>query len=178
MTREKAIQKELWLLRHAKSDRHAKGEDINRPLKKRGIRDATNMGIWLRNQKLSPDVILCSPAKRAFDTANLIFNANKVENENDAMIVLNEALYDSDLDKLKHILSGYEETVHKIVLVGHNPELELFLRYLLGQGALPENEKLFPTCALFRLSLTTRWHELSAQQATLISVTYPKMLLD
>ena len=113
------MSKELWLLRHAKSDRNAKTEDINRPLKKRGKRDAKNMGVWLREQELSPDVIVCSPAKRAFDTANFIFNDDDIEDER--MIVLNENLYESSIDILKLVLASYEETVQKILLIGHNP---------------------------------------------------------
>ncbi len=170
------MQKELWLLRHAKSDRNRKVDDINRPLKKRGVKDAINMGIWLRNQHLSPDIILCSTAKRAFDTANFVFNSG--ENDDERMIVLHENLYDSNVDALKSVLASYEETVHKILLVGHNPELEDFLIYLLGQEALPENEKLFPTCTLFRLSLTASWQDLPAQSAQLISVVYPKTLVE
>ena len=49
--------KELWLLRHAKSDRKADVSDIDRPLKKRGLRDAKNIGAWLKKQHLIPDAL-------------------------------------------------------------------------------------------------------------------------
>ena len=168
------MSKELWLLRHAKSDRNAKTEDINRPLKKRGKRDAKNMGVWLREQELSPDVIVCSPAKRAFDTANFIFNDDDIEDER--MIVLNENLYESNIDILKLVLASYEETVQKILLIGHNPEFEDFLVYLLESDALPVAEKIFPTCTLFRLSLDNEWKDLQPHSAKLVSVTYPRSI--
>jgi phosphohistidine phosphatase len=168
------MSKELWLLRHAKSDRNAKTEDISRPLKKRGKRDAKNMGVWLREQDLSPDVILCSPAKRAFDTANFIFNGDDIEDER--MIVLNENLYESSIETLKSVLASYEETVQTILLIGHNPEFENFLVHLLGGDALPSTEKLFPTCTLFRLSLDHAWKDLQPNSAKLVSVTYPRSI--
>ena len=168
------MSKELWLLRHAKSDRNAKTEDINRPLKKRGKRDAKNMGVWLREQELSPDVIVCSPAKRAFDTANFIFNDDEIDDER--MIVLNENLYESNVDTLKSVLASYEETVQKILLIGHNPEFEDFLVYLSEIDTLPFAEKLFPTCTLFRLSVDGEWKNLQPHSAKLVSVTYPRSI--
>jgi phosphohistidine phosphatase len=117
---------------------------------------------------------VCSPAKRAFDTANFIFNDDDIEDER--MIVLNENLYESSIDILKLVLASYEETVQKILLIGHNPEFEDFLVYLLENDALPVAEKIFPTCTLFRLSLDNEWKDLQPHSAKLISVTYPRSI--
>ena len=58
--------KMLLLLRHAKSS--WKDEDISdheRPLNKRGKKDAPKMGKLLKNLNLTPDKIISSSAKRA-----------------------------------------------------------------------------------------------------------------
>jgi phosphohistidine phosphatase len=63
----------LLIMRHAKSDWGTPGEpDFDRPLAKRGQRDAPRMGEWLRAQGLVPDLVLASPARRAQETASKV----------------------------------------------------------------------------------------------------------
>ena len=65
--------RQLILLRHAKSswDSGAK-RDFDRPLNKRGLRNAPRMGRWLKEKGLVPDHIVSSPAKRAEFTVNAV----------------------------------------------------------------------------------------------------------
>ncbi|HWQ82999.1 MAG TPA: histidine phosphatase family protein, partial [Anaerolineales bacterium] len=68
--------KKLLILRHAKSSwDHPDLADIDRPLNKRGLRDAPRIGHWLKHQELVPDVIASSPADRAKTTARLVAEA-------------------------------------------------------------------------------------------------------
>ena len=61
--------KTVLILRHAKSSWSKPGlADIDRPLNKRGKRDAPRMGAVLHEQDLVPDLILSSPARRARKT--------------------------------------------------------------------------------------------------------------
>ncbi len=65
--------KHLFLIRHAKSSwDHAELSDFDRPLNKRGKRDAPMMGRRLAKRGVNPDLILSSPAKRALKTARII----------------------------------------------------------------------------------------------------------
>ena len=58
--------KTLLILRHAKSSwDNLDLSDYDRPLNKRGKRDAPRMGDFLRQQELVPDLIISSTAKRA-----------------------------------------------------------------------------------------------------------------
>ena len=66
------MSRELWLLRHGKSDRDLAVDDFDRPLKKRGKHDLLCLAKWMSNNNLIPDYILSSPANRAFSTANII----------------------------------------------------------------------------------------------------------
>jgi phosphohistidine phosphatase len=167
--------KELWLLRHAKSDRKADVSDIDRPLKKRGLRDAKNIGAWLKKQHLIPDALLSSPAKRAIETVRIIYQELHV-----AGLVIQEdsRLYATGIEQLKMVLASCPETMQRVLLVGHNPELEDLLTHLVGAKALPDAEKLLPTAALVRLAVNSAWAELHEDCAQLLSITYAKSLLE
>lgn len=68
--------KTLYIVRHAKSSwEYSKIEDIDRPLKKRGIKDAHMMSKILAKEINRPDVFISSSANRALHTA-IIFCEN------------------------------------------------------------------------------------------------------
>ena len=70
------MKRTLVLIRHAKSSWSNPGEaDFERPLNDRGERDAPRMGARLKELKIKPDLIVCSPAKRAKQTAKRIADA-------------------------------------------------------------------------------------------------------
>lgn len=68
--------KTLYIVRHAKSSWEYSGiDDIDRPLKKRGIKDAHLMSKFLSKKIDRPDVFVSSSANRALHTA-VIFCEN------------------------------------------------------------------------------------------------------
>ncbi len=68
--------KTLYIVRHAKSSWEYEGvKDIDRPLKKRGIKDAHLMSKFLSKKISKPDVFVSSSANRALHTA-VIFCEN------------------------------------------------------------------------------------------------------
>lgn len=167
--------KELLLLRHAKAKLIKEGiEDQERKLKKRGKLDAKNIGKWLKKQHLIPDAILSSPAVRTIETVKIIYEELQV---NSLVIQEDARLYATDIEQLKTVLATCPETTKRVLLVGHNPELEQFLKYLVGEEALPNVKKLLPTAALVRLSLDNMlWSELGDKPAQFSSITYAKSL--
>ncbi|MBI3434509.1 MAG: histidine phosphatase family protein, partial [Proteobacteria bacterium] len=63
----------LMLLRHAKSDVSRPGQpDRERALTERGQRAASRVGAYLAGHALAPDQVLCSTARRARQTWELI----------------------------------------------------------------------------------------------------------
>ena len=62
--------KKLFLIRHGKSSwSNPDLQDFDRPLNKRGIRDAPFMAKMLVGKGVKPDLIVTSPANRAISTA-------------------------------------------------------------------------------------------------------------
>jgi phosphohistidine phosphatase len=168
------MSRELWLLRHGKSDRDDLSlEDFDRPLKKRGKRAAQHLGEGMHQQHLIPDWIVSSPAKRAITTANIVLKALDVE---ELVVAQDIRLYQEGFERLKTVLAECPLTARRVLMVGHNPDLEDLLVYLVGVAHLPDNDKLLPTAALARLIMPDDWSHLAAGSAELLSITYAKSL--
>jgi phosphohistidine phosphatase len=167
------MSRELWLLRHGKSDRNIAMEDFDRPLKKRGKRAVERIGIWLQQQRLIPDWIVSSPANRAISTAKIVHKAIAVEG---LVITQDKRLYQEGFERLKTVLAECPLEARRVLLVGHNPELEDLLIHLAGADNLPDTDKLLPTAALARLIMPDEWTHLDAGSAKLLSITNPKSL--
>ncbi|MFZ2168878.1 MAG: histidine phosphatase family protein [Methylococcaceae bacterium] len=167
------MNRELWLLRHGKSNRNLAMDDFDRPLKKRGKRDAERMGVWLQQQQLIPDRIISSPAKRAISTAKLVHKVMAVEGLG---IMQDKRLYQEGFERLKSALAEIPLEVSRVLLVGHNPELEDLLIHLAGAASLPDTDKLLPTAALARLIMPDDWSHLDAGCAKFLSITCAKSL--
>ena len=167
--------KELLLLRHAKAKLLEQDmEDKDRVLRKRGKQDAHNIAQWLKMYQLFPDVLLTSPAMRTLETAQII---HEVLDLKDVDIEKNEQLYATNVEQLLAVLNTHSEEKKRILLVGHNPELENLLIYLVGKEALPTDKKLLSTSTLVRLSIeNVLWSELKNKCAQLLSITYAKSL--
>lgn len=136
--------KTLLILRHAKSSRdNPDWDDFERPLKKRGKRDAPRMGQLLRDENLVPDLIISSPAERAKRTAIAAAEAAGYVGE----IQYEQELYFGELGAWIEILQSVPPGCSSVMLVGHNPGLEILI------SRLTDHEEPFPTCALAQISL-------------------------
>lgn len=159
--------RELWLLRHGKSDWHSNVADFDRPLKKRGERGAKLIGQWLKDHALMPDVIFSSPAVRATNTAYYVANQLSLKNE---LIRLDQRLYTDGSENIALVLAECPIHMTRILLVGHNPGLEQLLVFLTNDAALTAREKLLPTATLARLAMPEHWQNLTLGCARLLSM--------
>lgn len=146
------MNKELLLLRHGKSDWDTDTIDFDRPLNKRGKSNAQQMGKWLDEQKLTPDLILCSPAIRARTTAAILCEAMGIPIDS---IQIEESIYEASLSDLQQVLSNVPDSIQRLLLVGHNPGFESLLSELAPN--IPEDEKRMSTATLAYLQLDSKW---------------------
>lgn len=161
--------KTLLVLRHGKSSWDHPGiADHDRPLKKRGERDAPRIGKLVRDERLIPDLILTSTAVRARRTAELVAAHGGYRGD----IVECADLYPGSSRDYTAVLNDVGDDHERVMIVAHNPGLEELVRGLTGY-----NERL-PTAALawIRLPITC-WNELAQNaSATLERVWRPKEL--
>lgn len=131
--------KTILVLRHAKSSwKDDRLPDHDRPLNKRGQRDAPRMGRLLSDLDLVPGRILSSTAVRARTTAEAVAEAVG----HPGSIEYHPSLYCDGAGHYVEALRTLPVDVDRALIVGHNPDVEVLIRVLTGKGAT------MPTAAL------------------------------
>jgi phosphohistidine phosphatase len=161
--------KTLIIMRHAKSSWDQTNlADHDRPLKKRGERDAPRMGELLLDEDLIPDLIITSSAKRALATAEAVADACDYAGE----ILVTRIFYHADPETFIEELQGVDDRASMVMVVGHNPGLEDLLEELTGEW------HRLPTATIAVVDLPVRrWGELSeVTQGNLVNLWTPKSI--
>ena len=109
----------LVLIRHGKSlyDEYV-SNDIERHLAGRGYHDVAETAQWLLQKNIVPDLIVTSPAIRAYSTCLLVANALAYPSEN---IVLKSAIYEASDAALLYVINELSDDASTVFLFGHNP---------------------------------------------------------
>jgi len=161
--------KTLLLMRHAKSSwKHAELEDQQRPLNKRGEKDAPMMGKLLKEKELIPQRILSSIAVRARQTVSLLAEKAGFHGQIDYL----DIFYMAEPQVYLEALTYLPDDVERVMIVGHNPGLEGLLQIL------SKRVEALPTAGLAYLSLPIKsWSELNAEtKGELVEFWRPKEL--
>ena len=161
--------KTLLRLRHAKSSwKDSELDDHDRPLNKRGKRDAPRMGQLLKDENLLPDFIVASSARRARKTAEHVIQHSGYRGETR----ITGALYDAGREQLLAFVGTLPDAANRILLIGHNPALEELMESLTGQCVA------LTTAALAHLeSPIDSWQKLrAAAPLQLVKVWQPREL--
>jgi phosphohistidine phosphatase len=162
--------KSILILRHAKSSwGHPEVNDHDRPLNKRGKRDAPLMGELLYNEHLIPEFIISSDAKRARLTAKIVAKAAGYNGK----IALNQSLYAGRPAAYVRVLRDMPNEYSRVLMVGHNPALEELVSILTG-----ENHSL-STCSLVHIQIRiNKWTELENKtKGKLSGIWHPRNLI-
>lgn len=168
------MSKRLHLLRHAKSSwKQPELADHDRPLAGRGRRAADRMGEHLRENAIAPDLVLCSTARRARETWERIeptLAGTPVRYEPE--------LYGASAMTLLERVRGVPDDVASVLLVGHNPAIELLASDLACPSPLLDDlHAKFPTGALATLAARTEsWRGLGHDCAELVAFVRPRDL--
>lgn len=161
--------KTLQIMRHAKSSwDNPNLADFDRPLNSRGLRDAPFMGNVIYKNDFIPDLIVSSPAKRAKQTAVLVKEIAEIK----PPIKFIDQIYEASPNTLLKIVAELSDKDDSVLLIGHNPGLEGFIKLLTG-----EYHQL-PTATLVKLNLSIeKWSEITPDCGTVEVVLRPKDLM-
>ncbi len=167
--------KRLLLLRHFKSSWAEPGlADRDRALAPRGQQDAINMAETMVARDLHPDRILCSPARRTRDTLALL----QEHNHCDCPIDFLEELYSGPELDYRGIIAAKGGDADRLMVIGHNPRVQLTAVELIGSGrrdALEHLEAKYPTGALAVIEFDAdSWQAITEDSGRLTAFISPR----
>ncbi|MGA7383626.1 MAG: histidine phosphatase family protein, partial [Methylocella sp.] len=119
---------------------------------------AARMGAYFCASGLVFDLALVSPARRARDTLDMILR----ELPQKPACELEASLYNAGVDTLRDLLARTPASVKTLLIVGHNPGLGEFARFLVrgGESAEPRH---FPAPCLAMIDFSCgAWSEAGA----------------
>ncbi len=160
--------KKLYLLRHAKSSWNDPSlDDFDRPLNKRGKKDAPFMGNILTEMKIELDLILTSPSKRTLSTAKIILEKLNLSIK---YLKEEEKIYLASENELLEIARNLDNEFIRVMIVGHNPGLTDLSNFLSKQKI--DN---IPTCGIVGLKAKINsWKEIDKNIFEQELFEYPK----
>ena len=163
--------KTLTLVRHAKSSwKHADLTDRERPLNKRGERDAPIMGKRIVAAGIRPSLIISSPAVRAWTTAKIIANEIGYPRE---FLQREDSLYHASLDDILDVLAAQDAEFNNVMMFGHNPGFTTFANYLS-----PGITNNLPTTGVLSVTFEQDdWNLYTAPKTELLCYDTPKSAL-
>ena len=161
--------KKLYIIRHAKSSWKDPGlSDIDRPLNKRGRRDAPIMAKKLKENGEHISKIILSPSARTKETARHFIKEFSI-NENN--IILEPSLYHGYPDDFEEIICSLDQEDNNIAFFGHNPGITYLANDCIG--SFIDN---VPTCGIIVLSTDIdQWSDFQFGTSAIINYLYPKM---
>jgi phosphohistidine phosphatase len=179
----------LILLRHAKSD-WPDVPDRDRPLAKRGRRDAPRIGRWLHEHGYQPDVVVVSAATRTRQTWDLV----APELGGLPAVHFEPRAYAASALTLLYLAQELPARYRTALLIGHNPGLSELAASLAGPpesttaAGRPGSDRAtgpavkdngpraaisLPTAAVAVFEFTGDWPSLTPGHARLINLTTP-----
>lgn len=160
--------RELILIRHAKSDwSNPLLDDFERPLNKRGEKNAPFMAKILKKEIQKPDLIISSPSFRTKLTLEYFLKEFEYKGE----VIFEKSIYEAPFENLLKVIKNIDDKYKTIFLIGHNPGLNDLANFLLGSF-----EDNIPTSGVLKIDFDTNsWENISKDNSKLIFFKYPKM---
>lgn len=158
----------ITLMRHAKSSwDYPHLSDLERPLNKRGLKDAAFMASLFASLRWQDSRVLVSPSRRTLDTLNFFIQASVIRKE---CTKIADSVYEASSGDLLELLSKQNSEHRSILVVGHNPALTNLLNLLSGL-----NISNLPTCGVVSLSANGgQWSDIQNYSFKLLLLLTPK----
>jgi len=146
--------KTLYIVRHAKSSREYEGvEDIDRPLKERGIKDAYLIASVLQKKIDTPSVFVSSCANRALHTAMIFSYTFQYPLAN---LKISKSLYSFSDGYLIKTVKALDDGFNSAIIFSHDHGISDFVNKF-GDKYIDH----VPTCGLIAISFKTdHWKDI------------------
>ena len=163
----------LYIMRHAKSDWSGPQiSDFERPINKRGTKNAMRIGEWMNENNHIPQKIISSPALRAKETIELV--TEQISKFNLEDLTYEDELYLAGFTQLIEFINTYKDKVQSLMLVGHNPGIENLVNYLCDKSG--DKETIVTTANLFIFKFSSDSFNTAVDTIELVEVIKPREL--
>ena len=164
------LMKSLFIIRHAKSNQSFLGNDFERPLNERGLRDAPEMAKRLVNKVSTIDAFISSPALRAKTTAEFFVKEYAVLTDE---IIFITSLYHSPAENFYAVLKQLPNELNSVALFAHNPGITYFANELIKNVQIDN----MPTCGIFAVTIDCKnWTNFATAKKQFLFFDYPKAI--
>lgn len=165
------MTKILTLLRYAQAGGSEKN-DSERPLTAQGMTMPARTAAHLRESGMVPQHILCSPALRTRQTAQLLIDAL---GEKPPLTIV-DALYGAEPEQVLEIIRAQEDG-ERLMVIGHNPWVHVLALTLAAPASFSAHaaiKGLYPpaACAVFRFTIL-KWADVTRGTGELVDFHYP-----
>jgi phosphohistidine phosphatase len=160
--------KRVVIVRHAKSVPFGYDDDFHRDLTDRGIHDAEKISSRLKEDGITPDILLASPAVRTMHTASIFckhlgYDLRSIRQE---MAFYEAATTQDYIDMIQEL----PEDIHTVFIVGHNPAV-----YYLAYNLVKHFNSDMPTCSTVGIDFQVdKWKEVAARGGKVAFQYVPK----
>ena len=163
----------LYIMRHAKSDWSGpQTSDFERPINKRGTRNAMRIGEWMNENNHIPQKIISSPALRAKETIELV--TEQISKFNLEDLTYEDEFYLAGFTQLIEFINTYKDKVQSLMLVGHNPGIENLVNYLCDKSG--DKETIVTTANLFIFKFSSDSFNTAVDTIELVEAIKPREL--
>lgn len=162
------MYKQLFVIRHGKSTwENEKIQDLDRPLKERGINDGYKMAEQLLAKSNIPDLIVSSPAIRALHSATIFARTFKYPSDS---IVINNGIYMAGTHEILELITQTNDNINSLMIFGHNPTFTDLANYYLSDPI--DN---LPTTGIVGLTFDIKsWQEIDKKKLKKWFFDFPK----
>ena len=162
------MAKTLYRMRHAKAaSPDMQHGDFDRTLNERGLHDAAEMGRRLKKRGARPDIILCSPAKRARQTAERLIGEFGGTLD---VVQFDDRIYEASIETLLELIRSLPEACASAMIIGHNPSIG----WLANQLSRYQIETM-PSCSVAAFELASfSWRDMGPGNARLLDFDAPQ----
>lgn len=167
------LARRLTLLRHGEAQApDSCPEDFERALTRRGVIEAQEIAERIVRRDLIPDLILVSPAERAWSTAEIVASACELDTK---QLQCARELYLATPETTWKVLLRRDSSLRHILICGHNPGLSQVASRL---GPIPSRRNL-PTAGLVTaIWFNAEWDELQPETASSCDLDDPESMID
>lgn len=158
--------RQLLIMRHGKADWEMEIDDLQRPMTERGVEEAKNIGRWLHEQTLQPDIIISSTASRALATSQQVADILAISD-----IKQDARIYNASMLQLLEVIAGISNQYKRPMIVGHNPGFEYLLLHLADvSDNFYKDGSLMTTGTVAVLNMPDDWQQLDQYCAKVIDI--------